>query len=170
MKTIQIVLAAATLLVFVAGSAMAAGDSGTVTLAATIPAKATLTLGGNTTPTFDVTAVDNGVAVSAGAATTVTAKVRTGKTLLPTLTVQAGSDFVNATYAGNDIPATDVSWAASNDLVAGTLSKAAPVPVNGAWTGSNTYTGDMTWSLANNSNYSTGSYGSITATYTLTAP
>ncbi|MBT0653279.1 hypothetical protein [Geomobilimonas luticola] len=171
MKRMQILLAAAcaATLVF-AGSALAAGDTGTVTLSASVAAKAALTLSGNTAPNFDLSTVDNGTAVTATGATTVAAKVRTGATQNPTLTVQAGGDFVNSTYAGNDIPASDVTWAATGNLIAGILSKAAPVTVNGAWTGSNTYTGDMTWTLANNSNYSTGTYSNILVTYTLTAP
>jgi len=169
MKKIQIVLAAATLLAFTAGNAMAAGDTGAVLLSATIPAKATLTVIGS--PTFNVSAVDSGTAVAGSVATAVTAKVRTGATGTPTLTVVAGADFLNETYTtGHNIPASDVKWTASGDLIPGTLSTTDPQTVNSAWVGSSTYSGNMTWSLANNSDYSTGTYTPITATYTLTAP
>lgn len=173
MKRIQIVLAAATLLVFAAGNAMAVQDTAsTVTLTATVPPKATLTLSGNIAPAFDLTAVENGTAVSDSIATTVTAKVRTGGTEHPTLTVLAADDFVNNTYSGYNIPASDVSWTATDKLIGGTLTTVAtsPATVNGSWTGSGTYTGNMTWKLANNSNYSSGTYKTVSVAYTLTAP
>lgn len=172
MKRMQNVLfaAVAATLIFAAGNALAVTASGTVTLSTTLPSKASLTLGGNTTPAFDGTSVDAGTPISGGAPTTVTAKVRTGSAALPTLKVTAGTDFVGTT---STIPASDVSWTGTVDLVSGTLTTApAGATVNGAWTGSNTYAGNMTWSLLNPASpaYQADTYANVTVTYTLTAP
>lgn len=170
MKTTQIVLAAATLLVFAAGSAMAAGDAKNVVLSATMPSKAALTLS-TAAVGFDGTTFDSGTPIPGSAVVGVTAKVRTGSAATPTLTANAGADFIGVTAT---IPVADVSWTGSGDLLAagGNLAVATDKTVNGAWTGSNTYTGNMTFSLLNPAAppYQADVYAGVTVAYTLTAP
>ena len=172
MKRIHIVLAAATLLVFAAGSAMAASitDAKTVILSATMPSKAALTLT-NTGVTFDGTSIDSGTPIVATAIVGVTAKVRTSSAAKPTLTANAGADFVGATAT---IPVADVSWTGSGDLLAagGNLAVGTEKTVNDVWTGSKTYTGNMTFKLLNpvTPAYQADTYSSVTVAYTLTAP
>lgn len=169
MKTTQIVLAAATLLVFAAGNAMAIADATNVVLTAVMPSKAALTLS-TAAVGFDGTAIDSGTAIPGSAVVGVTAKVRTGSAAVPTLTANAGADFVGVTAT---IPVADVSWTGDGDLAAtGSLAVATDRTVNGAWTGSNTYTGNMTFSLLNPaaSPYQADTYAGVTVAYTLTAP
>ncbi len=168
-KAILLMILAVTLLG--AGTAWAAQATHDVTVAATVSSSAKLTLA-TSTITFadadpdDVTSIpakENGAVV--------TAKVKTGSSTAATLKVLALDDLKSGL---DTIPITNVTSSATN--TSGAFFSAGPVTWSktspGATVGqgaSGSYTGTLSWFLANSWNYATGSY-SAKATYTLLAP
>jgi hypothetical protein len=142
-----------------------ASDTGSVTVSATVNAKAKLTLGA-TTASFgdddpDVTPLLSAAAIS------VSVKSRTSAAGSVTLTVLAGGDLVNA--ATDTIAISALTWTVSGTgFAAGTMDKTTAQSL-GSWTGGGTAAGTQTYKLVNSWNYKTGLYGA-TITYTLTAP
>jgi hypothetical protein len=146
--------------------AEAATDNQTLTINASVAARAKLVLAPSTinfpdadpdlTPT--ISANENSV--------NVLANVRTSSLGVSTLTCQANGDL----DSGSDtIPIANVTWTAVGvGYSGGTMSSAAAQSV-GSWTGSGANVGDLDFFLANSWSYNVGSY-SQTVTYTLTSP
>jgi hypothetical protein len=164
MKKLSLVLVIGLGLVLMAGGAFAAPDVKTLTVNATVNARATLSLGVNTInfPDGDPDVGGGEVTASEGAVS-VTAKVRTGAAQTATLTVKA-PDFLTPL-----IPSSQMRWtAAGAPFISGTMSttdvSAATFPQ-----GSGSYTSSFTYYFRHEWDDPTGSYQTI-ATYTLTAP
>ena len=147
--------------------AQAASDSKTMTINATVSARAKLTIS-PTTINFpdadpDVTnpipATENAVSVNA--------KVRTSAAGAVSLTCLANGNLVSGT---DSININNVTWtvASGTGFSAGTLSSSAAQTVAG-WTGSGNRSGTLNFFLANNWAYTVGSY-TQTVDYTLSAP
>ncbi|MBZ5537421.1 MAG: hypothetical protein LAO31_15810 [Acidobacteriia bacterium] len=163
LMTITVVAGAALIL---STAAFAASDSKTLTINATISARAELVLA-PTTINFADNSPTTVSSVSADNPVAVTARVRTGKATAATLTVASANDL---TSGSDTIPISAVSWTASGaPFIAGTLNKASAQSGATFGNGSGTYNGTYSFFLANNWTYNTGSY-SATVTYTLTAP
>ncbi len=97
---------------------------------------------------------------------TITAKARNTGTNQVILSVQASDDFRSAL---NIISISALTWTASGvGFVDGTMSKTT-ARTAASWSTSGSYTGTMTFRLANSWNYPVGSYGT-TLTYTLSTP
>jgi len=142
-----------------------AQDQKTLTINATVAAKATLTLGvaainfpdadPDSVPSID--ANENPVDVSV--------KAHTGSASPVSLSVQANGDLQSG---GDTIAITNVSWTATGaGYVPGAMDTVA-VPA-GSWTGSGKYDGTFSYVLANSWDYAVGNY-TQTVVYTLTAP
>jgi hypothetical protein len=160
-----IVAVAFTALICAGTPAGAATDQETLTINATVSAKAKLTLGvaainfpdadPDTEPS--IAATENPVSV--------TVKAQTGGASAVTLTVQANGDLDSGT---DTIDITNVSWTATGTgFVGGTMDTTAQSA--GSWTGPGRRDGTFAFSLANSWDYAAGSY-SQTVVYTLTAP
>lgn len=143
----------------------AATDQETVTINATVSAKAKLTLGEaainfadadpDTVPSIPAT--ENPVSV--------TVKAQTGGASTVTLTVAADGDLDSGT---DTIDITNVTWTATGaGFVGGAMNTSAQSA--GSWTGSGQQSGTFSYSLANSWDYNAGSY-TQTVVYTLTAP
>ena len=161
-KKILLVLVGASL---AAGSAFAASDTETLTINATVAARANLTLAPTTInfPDADPDAVPS---IPADNTVNVIASVRTTAAGAVSLTCLANGDLVDG---GNSIAISNVTWTAGGTgYVGGTLNDAAAQNV-GSWTGSGARVGTMDFSLANSWSYVVGNY-SQTVDYTLTAP
>jgi hypothetical protein len=168
MKTLTavlIVVVACSILLGVSGLGWAATDQQTLTINATVSAKAKLTLGvaavnfadadPDTIPS--IAATENPVSV--------TVKAQTGGSSAVTLTVQANGDLDSGT---DTIDITNVAWTATGaGFVAGTMDTSAQSA--GSWTGPGQRNGTFSYFLANSWDYPAGSY-SQTVVYTLTAP
>lgn len=151
----------------VPAQADAAQATQNLTINATVAARATLTLGSATInfPDADPDAVPSIGAIENPVP--VTAKVRTGATSTPTLTVLAGGDLTSGT---DTIPISNVTWTAgAAPFVGGTMSAATAQSAATFGTGSGSYSSTFSYFLANSWAYNTGSY-TATVTYTLTAP
>lgn len=150
-----------------AGSAWASDtDTKTLTINATVKARAKLTLSPDTINFADADP-DDLPSIAADYPVTVTAKVRTGSSSKPDLVVQANGDLKNAN--GDIIEIGNVSWnATGSGFKDGTMDKSTAQDV-ASWTGSGNRSGTLRFFLANSWDYATGSY-TATATYTLTAP
>jgi len=140
-----------------------ATDPKTLTINATVSARAALTLGQNTINFPDGDPDTGGGEVPANeGAVSVTAKVRTGAAQTATLTVRAPN-------FGANIPSSQMRWtAAAAPFIAGTMNttdvSAATFPQ-----GSGSYTSSFSYFFRHEWDDPTGSY-QTTATYTLTAP
>jgi hypothetical protein len=162
-KSLPLLIAVAAALVL-SGVPAAAQSTADLTVSAAVNARASLTLSdagvafADADP--DVTANITGAPVL-----TVTAKSRTSNGNAVTLTVQAATALTSG--GGDTIAASNVTWAATGDLSAGTLDTAAVTIGN--WSNSGSRSGNMTFSLVNSWAYATGNY-STTVTYTLSAP
>ena len=143
----------------------AATDQQTLTINATVSAKAKLTLGvaainfpdsdPDTVPS--VAAAENPVSV--------TVKAHTAGASSVTLTVQANGDLDSGT---DTIAITNVTWTATGaGFVGGTMDTAAQSA--GSWTGPGRRDGTFSYALANSWDYAAGNY-SQTVVYTLAAP
>lgn len=96
----------------------------------------------------------------------VTANVTTGNNKTVTLTALAQGDLMSGS---NTIPITNVTWTTSSSgFSGGTLSKSTAQQV-GRWRGPGTYTGMLSFFLANSWSYAAGNY-TQRVTFTLTAP
>jgi len=154
-------------LAVVAGSVPAWGvtDQQTLTINATVAARAKLTLGvaAISFPDEDVDATPSIPADENPV--DVTVKARTGSSDTVTLTVQANGDLQSG---GDAIAITNVSWTATGTgFVAGTMDTVAQSA--GSWTGPGEQTGTFSYFLANDWTYAPGNY-TQTVVYTLTAP
>ncbi len=144
--------------------AAAQAQQATLNVTAVVGARAVLTLSNNAV-TFPDADPDTVTSITGSPSPiTVTAKSRTSSGNAVTLTVEASSDL---TDGSNTIPASKVSWTATGDLSAGTLSTIA-VTI-GSWTNSGVRSGGMTFALENSWTYATGNY-TTTVTFTLSAP
>lgn len=150
---------------FMAGAVWAAIDTKTLTINATVSTKAELSLS-QATINFPDADPDTTASIPADSPVTITAKVKTGLSAKPTLTVKTATDL---TSGMDTIAITNVTWTATGDMVDGTMSKDNQVTVNGNWTGSNKYVGTCSFFLANSWTYAVGNYTAV-ATYTLTSP
>jgi hypothetical protein len=144
----------------------AATDTQTLTINATVSARAKLVLAPSTINFPDA---DPDVTPSIAAnenSVNVLANVRTSSAGVSTLTCQANGDL----DSGSDtIPIGNVTWTAVGPgYVAGTMNTGAAQAV-GSWVGSGANVGDLDFFLANSWAYNVGSY-TQTVTYTLTAP
>jgi hypothetical protein len=147
--------------------ALAATDNETLTINATVAARAKLVLAPTTInfPDADPDAVDpipaNENAVS------VLCNVRTTGAGVSTLTCLADGDLVAA--GATDIPITNVSWAATGAGYSAGAMSAATAQAVGSFTGSGANTGTLSFFLANSWSYEIGNY-TQTVQYTLTTP
>jgi hypothetical protein len=164
LKTLTLMLAATLLLG--AAQALAATDTKSLTINASVVNAAKLTLGVGTInfPDADpdtvpsIAASENSVAVSC--------KARTGTSGGSTLTVLVGSEL---TSGSDTIAIGNVTWTASGlGYVAGTMNRSTAQNA-GSWSGPGNKTGTFSYFLANSWAYAVGNY-SATATYTLTSP
>ena len=153
-------------LLWMAGAAYATMDTKSLTVNATVGARASMTLstntinfpGGDPDTTPSIPANENPV--------TVTVKVRTGSSSTVTLTHQASENLKDG---AKSISITKLSWTAIGaGFVAGTMSKNSEV-MAGNWTGPGICTGTFSYFFDNNWEYEPGNYSTLT-TYTLTAP
>jgi hypothetical protein len=143
----------------------AATDQQTLTINATVSAKAKLTLGEAAInfPDADPDSVPSIAATENPVSVTV--KAQTGSASSVTLTAQANGDLDSGT---DTIAITNVTWTATGaGFVGGTMDTAAQSA--GAWTGSGRRDGTFSYALANSWDYMPGSY-SQTVVYTLTVP
>jgi hypothetical protein len=158
------VLSAAAIFLMSSQAFAQATDTASVTVSATVAAKAKLTLG-SATVSFadanpDVTPLLSATALS------VDVKARTSTSGSVTLTVLAADDLSTGT---DTIGIANLTWTATGtNFAPGTMSKTTAVSV-GSWTGPGTQSGTQTYKLVNSWSYVTGSY-SASITYTLTAP
>ncbi|MGQ9922155.1 MAG: hypothetical protein ACUVRZ_12630 [Desulfobacca sp.] len=159
------VIALSGLVLLGCGSAWAATDIKTLTINASVSARAKLTIS-PTTINFADADPDVTPSIPADSAVAVNARVRTGASSTATLQVSATNDLSNGTET---IPISNVTWTASGSgFTGGTLSKTTAQDV-ASWTGSGNRSGTLSFFLANSWDYATGSY-TTTAQYTLTAP
>jgi len=140
-------------------------DQETITINATVSAKAKLTLGVAAINFADADP-DTVPSIAAGEnPVSVTVKAHTGSASTVTLTVAADGDLDSGT---DTIDITNVTWTATGaGFVAGTMNTSAQSA--GSWTGSGQQSGTFSYSLANSWDYNAGSY-TQTVVYTLTAP
>ena len=137
-----------------------------LTINATVSSRAELTLSPLTInfPDASPTTTPN---IPADSTVTVTANVRTGSSSTPTLTVLANGDLLSG---GDSIPISNVTWTASGaPFIAGTMNNSVAQDGASFGTGSGSYSGTYTYTLANSWAYVPGNY-TQTVTYTLTAP
>ncbi|MCX6549743.1 MAG: hypothetical protein NTY02_01845 [Acidobacteria bacterium] len=165
MKTRLLFLGVAVATIALAQPLGAASDTKPLTVNATVAATAKLTVSSATVAFADADPDVTPSITASGGAITVTAKGKTSAAGNITLTILAGADL---TSGSDTIPIANVTWTATGDLVAGTMSKTIAQSV-GSWTGSGSRTGTQTYKLANSWDYVTGSY-TASATYTMTAP
>jgi len=159
-------LIAATAAVSFAPLLLAASRTDTLSVSATIAARAKLTLSSGSMAFADADPDTTPVVSPGGGALTIMAKGRTTVGSTVTLVVLASGDLQSGLDA---IPIEQLSWAATGTgFVAGTLSHTAAQTV-GTWANSGAWTGTQSYQLANSWTYSTGTY-TTTLTYTLTAP
>jgi hypothetical protein len=163
LMTIALVAVAALIL---STATFAASDSKTLTINATISARAELVLA-PTTINFPDANPSTVASVPADNPVAVTARIRTGRATAATLTVTSAADL---TSGSDTIPISNVSWTASaGPFIAGTMNKATPQSAATFANGSGLFSGTFNFLLANSWTYNTGVY-TATVTYTLTAP
>jgi hypothetical protein len=150
-------------LVVAATPVAAQPQTANLTVTAQVNARAVLTLSSATVAFADADP-DTTPSITGSPVLTVTAKSRTSAGNAVTLTVQAGGPLTSGT---DTIAVSNVSWTATGDVSAGTLSTSA-VTI-GSWTSSGNRQGNMTFALTNSWAYATGNY-STTVTFTLSAP
>lgn len=161
-----ILAVAASFFLLSAASAFGATATQTVAVAATVAARAALTVGSATLTFADANPDTTPSLAPNEGAITIAASGRTSATGNITLTVVSSNDLVS----GADlIAAANLTWTASGaGFVGGAMNKTTGQSV-GSWTGPGSRTGTQTYSLVNSWSYATGNY-SMTVTYTLTAP
>jgi hypothetical protein len=144
----------------------AASKTDTLTVSATVAARAKLTLS-SASMTFADADPDTVPSMPANiGALTITAGARTTLGSTVSLVVLASSDL----QSGLDtIAVSNMAWTATGaGFVAGTMNKTTAQAV-GSWASSGLWSGTQSYAVANSWNYSTGTY-TTTLTYTLTAP
>jgi len=153
-------------LILIAGGAFAASDTKTLTINATVSARASLTLENSTINFVDADPDGTPSIPATENVVDVTVKVRTGSTSTATLTHLAAGDL---TSGGDTILIGNVTWTASGTgFQAGTMNRTTPQTA-GSWTGSGSRSGTFSYFLANSWDYALGNY-TASSTYTLTAP
>ena len=163
--TLLSILAAMVMVAMMAGSTLFAATQ-TLTINATVSARAELTLSPSTISFADASPTISPT-IAANSTVAVTANVRTAANSKATLLAAVSGDL---TSGGDSIPASNVSWTASaGPFIAGTLNKTTAQSAANFANGSGSYNGVYTFTLANSWSYNTGSYAA-TVTYTLTAP
>jgi hypothetical protein len=162
---IAIVAVALVALVCAGHPAWAATDQQTLTINATVSAKAKLTLG-VAAINFPDADPDTVPSIAAGEnPVSVTVKAQTGGASAVTLSVQANGDLDSGT---DTIDITNVTWTATGaGFVGGTMNTVAQSA--GSWTGPGRRDGTFSFWLSNSWDYPAGSY-SQSVVYTLTAP
>jgi len=136
----------------------------TLTINATVSARAELTIS-PTTISFPDASPTTTPSIPANSTVAVTANVRTSGT--PTLKVLANGDL---TAGSNTIAISNLTWTASaSPFIAGTMNKTTSQDAASFSAGSGSYSGVFTFALANAWGRAVGAY-TQTATYTLTAP
>lgn len=146
--------------------ALAASDNATLTINATVAARAKLTIS-PTTINFPDADPDVTASIPANEnAVTVSAKIRTSAAGNATLTCLANGDL---TSGSNTIAINNVSWTATGSGFSNGTMNASTAQSVGTWTGSGNRSGTFSFFLANSWAYTVGSYAQ-TATYTLSAP
>jgi hypothetical protein len=145
----------------------AATDNQTLTINATVSARAKLVLAptvinfpdADPDLTPSIAATENSV--------NVLSSVRTTLAGVSTLTCQANGDLLSG---GDAIPISNVTWTSTGVgyVAAGTMNNSVAQNV-GSWTGSGANVGTMDYFLANSWAYNVGNY-TQTVAYTLTAP
>jgi len=164
MKRLRLILLLVSCLLFMAGGAFAQTDTETLTINATVGARAKLTMNPTTINFPDADPDDFPLIDATENPVDVEAKVRTTGTA--TLTCQANGDLISG---GDSIAISNVTWTATGGgYQAGTMSSATPQTA-GSFVGSGEYDGTFSYQLANSWAYEVGNY-SQTVTYTLTAP
>ncbi|MCX6546272.1 MAG: hypothetical protein NTV05_17910 [Acidobacteria bacterium] len=144
----------------------AASRTDTMSVSATVAARAKLTLSyaSMAFPDADPDAVP--LVPAGGGALIITAKARTTPGSTVTLVVLASDDL----RSGLDtIPAGNLTWTATGGgFSGGTMNKTTAQTV-GSWANSGFWSGTQSYALVNSWNFSTGTY-TTTLNYTLTAP
>jgi len=146
----------------------AATDTQTLTINATVAARAKLVLAPTTInfPDADPDVTDPIPATENGTIT-VLANIRTSSAGLSTLVCLANGDLVAA--GATDIPISNVTWTASGaGYIGGTMNNGASQAA-GSFTGSGANVGGFDYFLANSWAYDVGNY-TQTVLYTLTTP
>jgi hypothetical protein len=165
-KALLTFTAVVALVLLMGTSTFAANATQTLTINATVAARAELTLA-PTTISFADASPTTSPTIAANSTVAVTAKVRTAANSTATL-VAASSG--NLTSGSDTIPINAVSWTASGvPFIAGTLNAVTAQSAATFASGSGSYNGTYTFTLANSWSYNVGSYAA-TVTYTLTAP
>lgn len=166
MKKVSLVGVICLGMLLMAGGAFAASTDQPLTINATVSSTAKLAIN-PVAINFPNADPDSG-AIPADNPVTVTAKVKTGSSSKPTLTLLAGGPSLVS--GGDNIPISNITWTAASPFTGGTMNNSLAQPVDNTWTGSGVRgPGNLTFSLANSWNYATGTY-SQTSTFTLTAP
>lgn len=144
----------------------AATRTDTMSVSATVSARAKLTLsyGSMAFPDADPDTVP--LVPASGGALLITAKARTTLGSTVTLVVLASGDL----RSGLDtIPAGNLTWTTTGaGFSGGTMNKTTAQAV-GSWANSGFWSGTQSYALMNSWNFSTGTY-TTTLNYTLTAP
>lgn len=163
MKRIQIVLAAATLLVFAAGNAMATTNTAPLTVTANVAKAATL---GISTPSIDLSLNDTTTIATATLVVTAKARISSSETATLSVASTATPGFSGATtnpLNAITVKTADTALGFSDHAVSATSTNIA------SWTSSGSHVGNYTYTLPNSWDYLAGNY-SATVTYTLTTP
>jgi hypothetical protein len=166
--TRMIALVGAVSLLLIPLVAGAATDTQTLTINATVAARAKLVLAPTTINFPDADPdVTNPIPANENGSITVLANVRTTSVGVSTLVCLANGDLVAA--GANDIPITNVTWTATGaGYLGGTMNNASTQAV-GSFTGSGANVGTFDYFLANSWAYDVGNY-TQTVLYTLTTP
>jgi len=164
-RAVLIVVLACSTLLAMSALGWTATDQQTLTINATVSAKAKLTVGVAAINFADADP-DTVPSIPAGEnPVSVTVKAQTGSASTVTLTVAADGDLDSGT---DTIDITNVTWTATGaGFIGGTMDTSAQSA--GSWTGSGQRNGTFSYLLANSWDYPPGSY-SQTVVYTLTAP
>ena len=155
----------------IAGSALAASDSKSLTVTATVSPNAKLTLSA-TTLTFPNSDPDTTPLIAASeGAITVTAKAKTGPSSPVTLEVRSSGPSNGDLVSGSDaIAISNLCWTGSGTgFVAGPTQMSNTNQLAASWTGSGNRSGIQSFYLANSWSYAVGTYAA-TITYTLIHP
>lgn len=169
MKTTQIVLAAGTLLVFAAGSAMAVTSAPTLNVTATVSNSASLTLAGAGIGFSDADPDTVPSIASSPGTILFTAKAKTGASGAVTIValtdadLTSGTDIIPVANVSSSKTVGDAAFVASYNM-----TKTGPGVTVASWTGSGKKTATYDFHLTNGW-YAVGNYSAIT-TYTLTSP
>jgi hypothetical protein len=167
MKTRHLLLGVALAAIALAQPLGAADTTATLTVNASVIARAALTVSAANVSFPDANPDTVPVIAASGGPVTVSARGKTTTGNNITLTLEASTNLISGADA---IPASAVNWTVAGDpgFVGGALAVGVPVPV-GTWTNSGSRSTQMSFTLTNSWSYPVGTY-SATTTFTLTAP